>query len=194
MTKATPVYTLDDIISYACEQHRGQGRKGTVNGITLPYVVHPIEVTKKLFSWKVADLDMLKAAICHDIIEDCPITLKDLEVVIGKRAAGFVDELTVYPNVKKKDYIKSFSKKSDEALLIKLADRACNTRDFLNCGKDGGEYWLKAKPLVKVFEERATKLIEKFGSGIHLMYRDLKDIHFDCEYEVELTGEFLWAK
>lgn len=74
--------------TFAEEKHRPQRRK---NG--QPYIIHPVEVTEIL-----ADLEMdeqtLAAALLHDVVEDCEVTLAELNSAFGAEIAHLVDGVT----------------------------------------------------------------------------------------------------
>ena len=163
---------LEITIKYVVEAHAGQLRKGN----SLPYVVHPIDVMKRLSNWGIKDIVMLKAALCHDVLEERPdISFNALENAIGKQAAEIVQELTFIPNsesnlptsVQKNNYISSVGQKSPQALVIKVADRICNTLDFMHDGNDYfHKYWAKADSLFKAFQNRKLELSDLFGNRV----------------------------
>jgi GTP diphosphokinase / guanosine-3',5'-bis(diphosphate) 3'-diphosphatase len=73
---------------FAEEKHRPQKRK---NGE--PYIIHPAEVTEIL-----ADLEMdektLAAGLLHDVVEDCEVTVEELEREFGPEVSHLVDGVT----------------------------------------------------------------------------------------------------
>ena len=60
---------------FAIEAHGDQRRKYTGE----PYVVHPIQVADILEKEVEATTEMLAAAILHDVVEDTPVTLRDIK-------------------------------------------------------------------------------------------------------------------
>lgn len=112
--------------------HRGQFRKCGI----VPYIVHPLEVMRMLSRWGVVDTDILRAAMLHDVVEDCGKDRKStrniikLEIYNYEKVLSLVDELTCPTDrAGRKEYYK-FHKKSDDAILIKCADRICNAIDY----------------------------------------------------------------
>lgn len=163
---------VSDAIAFAVESHRGQFRKGVPH---LPFVVHPMDVFMTLRDWGIDEPLIWKAAICHDVVEDCDVTLEKLSSVIGSDAASIVGELTFFPDPdspvskqqQKSDYMASFATKSVEALVIKVADRICNTSDFHNSEsitdhQYAYKYWNKAKDLMDAFVNRTDEVLQRF--------------------------------
>lgn len=120
----------------ATRLHEGQTRK---DGKT-PYITHPIRVMRTLERLGVTDEELLAAAVLHDVVEDCAggteqgqaDLLQQLTLDFGPRIAGLVGELTKAPKgtQTRRDYDTSWSHKSVDACLIKLADRFDNLNDW----------------------------------------------------------------
>jgi (p)ppGpp synthase/HD superfamily hydrolase len=72
---------LEQAISLAVEKHRGQRDKSGE-----PYVLHPMRVMMRVRERGGSEAAQC-AAILHDVVEDCDVTLDDL------RKAGFSDEV-----------------------------------------------------------------------------------------------------
>jgi (p)ppGpp synthase/HD superfamily hydrolase len=164
---------IDAAVTFAAQCHAGQVRKES----RLPYIIHPLEVMKRLERWGIDEEDMLVAAACHDVIEDCPkFDESDVRAVIGDRATGFVLELTrvVHPrngisvDEQKSAYLESWTaSKSVESLVIKIADRICNTADFVVQRPDyAPKYWAKALPLWGALDLRDEEIAIRFGHGV----------------------------
>lgn len=162
----TPV---DAAIVFAAQAHAGQCRKECY----VPYIVHPLDVLRQIEKWGIVDRHIFQAAICHDILEDCPKTPKDdLARVISPEAMDYVEELTrvVDPRLdvpsQKQNYLASWLHgKSVESLAIKLADRLCNTRDFAEQRPDyAKKYWNKADAVFLASQQRKGEIIERFGT------------------------------
>jgi len=58
-----------------------------------PYIVHPAAVAK-LVAGVTDDAAMISAAWLHDVVEDTPATLAQIEIEFGNEIATLVDELT----------------------------------------------------------------------------------------------------
>jgi len=117
----------------------------------LPYIVHPIEVMKRLGDMGVKTEMILVAAVLHDIIEDTDTRYTELEEQFGLDVTTLVKQLTQDPGEPKEDYLASFRVAPPDALLIKVVDRWCNTNDFWHSGKKAkaAKYALAGKSIVE---------------------------------------------
>ena len=163
-------------IELAVKWHAGQYRKEhNTAGYKIPFIVHPIQVMKVVFNWGVGTDDNLAAAATHDILEDTDISEGELLDTIGEKSFLIVQELTFHeqaedPTAKpeqKHKYLQSFATKSVNALVIKLADRACNVQDFINGGDGayGAKYARKAQPLYEAVMARTTEIENMYGQS-----------------------------
>jgi len=75
-------------IDFSIEAHEGQFRKSGE-----PYVTHPILVAAITASIT-GDEDMTIAALLHDVVEDTPVTLEEVQEAFGERVALLVEGLT----------------------------------------------------------------------------------------------------
>jgi myo-inositol-1(or 4)-monophosphatase len=132
---------LKKAIAFAAKAHKGQQRKVS----KLPYITHPLQVKLLISLFKESkNAELLQtAAILHDVVEDCNITVEEIEMKFGADTAKLVFELT---NDKKqsrnsKQQIAYLTAKlmsmTSYALAIKLCDILHNAMDnpsqeFLN--------------------------------------------------------------
>jgi (p)ppGpp synthase/HD superfamily hydrolase len=163
---ATDVFILN-ILEDVYGAHWGQWRKGS----GVPYLIHPLEVTKRLGLWGISKREFPNvwgAALYHDVPEDTNMTIEDILVKTNSKVAGFVEELT-FRGDDKAAYMASFATKSVEALVIKVADRLCNVQDFL-LGAGGAryavEYWDKAAALFDAAHKRSDEIVAMFGKQV----------------------------
>ena len=183
---------IQQALEYVVEAHKGQTRKAGVDGKHIPYVVHPIEVMKRVWSWGLGQPVFLVAALLHDVLEDCPaINLETfmhpdvhlgIQKVFGKEIADIVVELTFKDDgdfqptktcgtkatqdskKAKEEYMNSFQNKSLPSLLIKLSDRFCNVHDFMITSPSyAWKYLRKADSLLNVANRRKGEIIERYG-------------------------------
>ena len=122
--------------NFAKEAHKGQIRKF----INKPYFGAHVVKVNGIVKQYTTDEDILCAALLHDVIEDCfedpEVGYHVIEEKFGKRVADIVMELTsskedIDDNYNSKaDYlIVKMIHMSDDALVIKLADRLQNISD-----------------------------------------------------------------
>lgn len=86
---------LHHAIQVAGDFHYEQFRKESINGVKIPYIVHPLEVLKQVYTWGLTDEDALIAAANHDLLEDTDIDREYLVHLFGNRSVEIVDELTL---------------------------------------------------------------------------------------------------
>lgn len=118
-------------LAFAAHKHRDQRRK---DAEASPYINHPIALAEVLAGeGRVADAEVLAAALLHDTIEDTDTSLEELRAQFGERIAGMVAEVTDDKNLPKAErkrlQIVHAAEISDGAKLVKLADKICNLRD-----------------------------------------------------------------
>ena len=160
--------TLQEAIALAVKLHAGQYRDGEFHGCRIPYIVHPIEVMKTAWAWGAGDSTTLTAAILHDTLEDTPLRFEELRPLFGDGVAAIVKDLTfeAEAGVTKAEYLKQFADASVPALVIKLADRYCNVKDFLlTKPKYAGKYLEKGAVLVEIARSRSHEISERYGKG-----------------------------
>lgn len=119
------------VAAYAAEQHAYQRRAGYDR---LPYINHLLKVTSGLIECGETNLELLSAALLHDILEDTPVTLLELQEHFGEEVASIVSELTddmnlTYETRKRLQY-EGISGLSVSAQKIRIADKASNVFDI----------------------------------------------------------------
>ena len=133
---------MNDLISraerFARVRHEGQFRKGKAQE---PYTIHLEEVAVLVGRWSGSER-AIAAAWLHDTVEDCPPTsLTELETLFSKEVADIVAELTdnkTLPKASRKEQqIINAPRKSDEASLVKLADKTSNIGAIANSPPNG---------------------------------------------------------
>jgi guanosine-3',5'-bis(diphosphate) 3'-pyrophosphohydrolase len=159
---------------YAAESHRDQFRASGER-----FIEHPLEVARIL-----ADLNMdtttIVAALLHDVVEDTPLSIEEIEKEFGEETAHIVEGVT------KLDKVTFQSKEAHQAetirkmiiamardirvLLIKLADRLHNMRTVGHLSRDTQE--LKARETLEIYAPLAHRL------GIHQIKWQLEDLSF----------------
>lgn len=133
---------LVEAFEFAREAHEGQMREENV-----PYITHPVETTSILSQLKV-DQTTLMAALLHDVPEDTPRTIEEIEEKFGPDVGFLVEGITKLSKVyyrhnmqgRQVESLKKLllhSAKDPRVVLIKLADRLHNMRtlDYLRADK-----------------------------------------------------------
>lgn len=132
MTTANPLAALLESIHFAADKHRDQRRKGVHAS---PYINHPIEVATVLArAGGITDIDILRAAVLHDTIEDTDTTGDELEARFGPRVRALVEEVTddksLPKAVRKQLQIDHAPHLTRGATAVKLGDKICNVADI----------------------------------------------------------------
>ena len=115
---------------YAKKGHQGQKRKSGEE-----YITHPLHVAIYLAELNF-DIETIKAALLHDLVEDTEITYQDIKKSFGKEVADLVDGVTKLDKIRynsreeaKADAIRKMviaMSKDIRVLILKLADRLHN--------------------------------------------------------------------
>jgi GTP pyrophosphokinase len=115
----------------AVDAHKDQRRKSGE-----AYIFHPIAVAKIVASEIGLDAVSIASALLHDVVEDTPYTLDDIDRMFGETVARIVDGLTKIAHLKKDKDISQQAENFRKMLLtlhddvrviiIKIADRYHN--------------------------------------------------------------------
>lgn len=125
-----PVTDLTRALVFAAEAHANQRRKGAAQE---PYINHLIEVLDLVArSTDGADMDMMIAALLHDVVEDTGITHDDLAATFGDTVARIVvensDDMSLPKSERRTQRIAGMPHKSPQARMVKTADVISNVR------------------------------------------------------------------
>ena len=161
-------HKIQEAIVYAANKHKDQYRKRQSNGISLPYITHPLEVLRRLWSWGTITESMAIAAVLHDVVEDTDAKIKDIETLFGEDVAAIVDDLTFISTglvaSDKDSYLASFENKPITSVICKIADRLCNVDDFsVHDLAYARNYYLKASSLFRTFVDRSVEADKMFN-------------------------------
>ena len=139
---------IQKALEFARKAHGLQKRKYTHE----PYIEHPLEVLQILLQAGEYDLELLQAALLHDVVEDTHIVLDDIRREFGLRVADYVEQLT---NVSRpEDGPRSYRKALDlehlkqagyEGASIKLADIISNTQNIARVAPEFAKTYLQEK-------------------------------------------------
>ena len=173
--------TVISAYEFANLHHGNQCRKSGE-----PYIIHPLGVAYILAELEM-DEDTICAALLHDIVEDTPITNKDIANQFGKSVAEMVAGVTKlntlsYSSAQERqveDYRKMFLAmgKDIRVILIKLADRLHNMRTLKYLSRD--RQIANAKETMDLYAPLANRL------GIYTLKWELEDLSFRYLYPEE---------
>ena len=168
---------------FARSAHEGQLRKDGS-----PYIIHPVATTQILSQLRV-DEDTLIAALLHDVPEDTPRTVAEIEEAFGGRVAFLVEGITKlskvhYQHDMESRSVESLKKllihtaKDPRVILIKLADRLHNMRTLHFVDKEEKRRRVSRETL-EIYIPMASLL------GIQGIKSELEDLCFKYLYPAE---------
>jgi (p)ppGpp synthase/HD superfamily hydrolase len=124
-----PELSLKDVFAFAIKAHEGQKRKYTGED----YIVHPMAVSR-MVSQHGGSLVQQAGALLHDVVEDTPHTLAEIETLFGDEVATMVEWLTDTSRpedgnraIRKGIDRKRLAEAPAEAQFVKLADMIDNS-------------------------------------------------------------------
>jgi (p)ppGpp synthase/HD superfamily hydrolase len=146
---------------FAKQAHKGQVRRF----VGLPYFDAHVKKVNEIVKRYTTDEDLLCAAILHDVPEDCyddyEVGLAEIENLFGSRVSKLVSELTslkdeideVYEGDKAAYLTDKMIHMTDDALIIKLADRLQNISDaFTASERFRNKYFEETSKIVEDLE------------------------------------------
>lgn len=154
---------LEQAIEFAKQAHDSIGQKRKYTGE--PYWVHPIAVMEMVREFGGTE-DMLIAAVCHDVVEDTPVTITEIEEHFGSTVAALVDDLTdiSQPEDGNRATRKAMDRAhtagaSPQAQTIKLCDLIDNTSSIVEHDENFARVYLQEKSeLLKVLTKGDKRL------------------------------------
>ena len=154
----------------ASDAHHGQLRDhGTA------YIEHPLSVARILAEEiGITEPDVLIAALLHDVVEDSPLRVEDIDEQFGTWVANAVETLTkpeAPPSEKPerdRRYYERLQHAPETVQLIKLADRLDNLRHLpLSPRADKkARYIRETRTHFLPMAERLGKLVEQFERAL----------------------------
>ncbi len=159
---------------YASRMHDGQMRKSGDE-----YFIHPVSVADIIADMRL-DASSVCAALLHDVVEDCEVSLPEVETVFGEEVAFLVDGVTKLGKVnfasREDRQAESFRKmlvamaRDIRVLLVKLADRLDNMRTLEHMSPSSQERI--ARETIEIYAPLAGRL------GIQWLKAELEDLSF----------------
>ena len=127
------VKLLTKAIAFASKKHEGQKRKST----DIPYIVHPLEALS-IASTITNDENVLAAAVLHDVVEDCGVSIRQIESKFGKEVARLVAADTENKRenksaestwkIRKQETLDQIEKMDKNSKIVVLDDKLSNMR------------------------------------------------------------------
>ncbi|MBX3702232.1 MAG: bifunctional (p)ppGpp synthetase/guanosine-3',5'-bis(diphosphate) 3'-pyrophosphohydrolase [Steroidobacteraceae bacterium] len=172
------VERVREAFDYAELAHKGQKRQSGE-----AYITHPVAVAGIL-----ADLHLdgptLTAAILHDVVEDTPSSMAEVEQKFGREVAEIVDGVTKLDQVqfksRKEAQAESFRKmilamvRDIRVIMVKLADRTHNMRTLSAMPPEKRRS--VARETLDIYAPIANRL------GIHSVKLELEELGFHTLY------------
>ncbi len=172
------VERVREAFDYAETAHKGQKRKSGE-----AFITHPIAVADIL-----ADLHLdgatIAAAVLHDVVEDTPSSMAEVEQKFGKEIAELVDGVTKLDQVqfksRKEAQAESFRKmilamvRDIRVIMVKLADRTHNMRTLSAMPPEKRRS--VARETLEIYAPIANRL------GIHSIKLELEELGFHTLY------------
>jgi hypothetical protein len=126
LSKNSDIGQVKQAVRLAKKFHAGQVRKGP-NGDD--FYNHPRRVCKSYLIFKNKSISGMIAALCHDLVEDTPVSFIKLEEMFGAEVRKIVFDLTKPPDISSEEYAKNIHDWNLESKKIKLCDIEDNILD-----------------------------------------------------------------
>ncbi len=181
---------------FARQAHEGQFRKSGE-----PYVSHPLSVAALVADLRM-DVSTILAALLHDVVEDCGVTLEEIEERYGPQARKLVDGVTKLGQLEWQEEVDGRRRPAGtpsqaenlrkmllamaedvRVVIIKLADRLHNMRTLQPFTPDKRRRI--ARETMEIYAPLATRL------GIWQFKWELEDLsfhHLEPEKYKEIAG------
>jgi GTP pyrophosphokinase len=132
IVKKESIKDIRRAFQFAMDAHGNERRKSGE-----PYIIHPLEVATICAREIGLGAKSIISALLHDVVEDTPVTLEEIEEKFGPKIAEIIDGLTKVSGIMGKsnsaqaeNFKKILLTLSDDVrvILVKLADRLHNMR------------------------------------------------------------------
>lgn len=97
------------------------------------YIIHPLNVAALIFAVEPNNIELIQAALLHDVVEDTNKTINSIEQLFGKKVAQYTLDVTNVATKKDGDRkfrvaknLEHLKKSSKEGKTIKIADMIDN--------------------------------------------------------------------
>lgn len=171
---AANIELLRTAYHFAVAAHEGQKRKSGA-----PFFAHPASVARVIASLRL-DMASICAGLLHDVVEDTPLALSELEKQFGSEVAFLVDGVTKLSKInfssRQEREAENFRKmlvamtRDIRVLLVKICDRVDNMRTLEFMSMDAQERI--ARETMEIYAPLASRL------GIQRFKCELEDLSF----------------
>ncbi len=120
-------------LEFASKAHAGMHRKGN----EIAYIIHPVEVAE-IIATVTTKIDVICAGLLHDVVEDTPYTIEDIQKMFGPRVAVLVSHETENKRperpasetwrIRKEEFLNMLPLFPEDAQTVVLADKISNMR------------------------------------------------------------------
>jgi (p)ppGpp synthase/HD superfamily hydrolase len=170
---------FDAALAFAACAHRHQVRKGTGEP-GVPYIVHPVQVATILLRHGFAE-PLVIAALLHDTVEDCEVSLSEIEARFGVDVAGLVAAVSELKTdeggarrpwrVRKQEQLDHLAQGGAQVAALKCADALHNASSTLSeLARDGQAVWSR-------FNASASDTVWYYGEIARLCAGHLGPVH-----------------
>lgn len=162
--------------------HDGQYRMGKD---TVPYISHPLMMACHAIALGIEEDDMLAAILLHDVVEDCDVTVEELDVNDTVKEAVTLLTFTIYEGKSREEskeiYFRNLSN-NRIASVVKLLDR-CNNISTMATGF--------SKEKMAFYIKETEKLVPPVIEKVKNEYPEYYNISFLLEYQMKSVIETL---
>lgn len=172
--KQSEIQDVYKAYNYAFECHIDQKRRSGE-----PYITHPVSVACIAANLHL-DAPSIIAALLHDVVEDTPATLKEVESQFGKQVTKLVDGLSKLDKLNFNDVVEAQAENFRKMLLamssdirvmiIKLCDRMHNMQTLGHLNEQKRKRI--AQETVDIYAPIANRL------GLNRIYQELENLCF----------------
>lgn len=150
----------------------------------IPYIIHPLRVATLLIDHGERDVNLIIAALLHDVVEDCEDTIEDIRTLYGEPVAVLVQDATrerpavETEEMKRESKPKKFkwyiAEASVDSCKIKSADIIDNMRcwQYIEQGNSTRDKFPRWCSEAETFYPALTK---KAGMAYYETFRDLAE-------------------
>ena len=166
------------------KEHEGTFRKSR-SGEQIPYIIHPLLMACHAFALDVASDEVIAAILLHDVVEDCPVSIDELDVSDEVKKAVDLVSFKIIDGLSKEESKAVYYRKIAEnpiASIVKIIDR-CNNVSTMATG-------FSSKKIVKYIDE-TEKYVLPLINTIRSEYEEYNNAAFLIKYQILSVMESL---